>query len=67
MKTDPYNIIALHCAQTLPDSINERKRLLRALEHILTERHPALKALRAQLAALTVIDRLQAQLPIHFQ
>jgi len=67
MNSDPYNTIAEHCAKTLPDSMIERKVLLRALEHVLTERHPALRPIRAQLAAIKAIEHLQDQLPFHFR
>jgi hypothetical protein len=64
--TESLAIIAAHCARTLPDSIDERKRVLRALTHVLTDAHPALAAVRGQLASLAAIERFQEELPMHF-
>lgn len=63
---DVIAVLAEHAARTLPDSICERKRVLRALEKVLTEKHPALKQVRAQLAAIKAVDRLNEELPLHF-
>ncbi len=64
---DSLSRLARHVAETLPDSISERKELLTALAHVVTEGHPALVSIHAQLASLETIERLQSELPFKFQ
>lgn len=64
---ESLTIIAAHVARHLPDSISERKRVLRALEKILPERHPASRSVIAQLSSIEAIERLQSELPLHFE
>jgi len=59
-------IIVLHATRTLPDSISDRKRLLRAIEKLLVESHPAVASIRAQLASIAAIEKLQEELPLQF-
>lgn len=59
-------VLAEHAARSLPDSISERKRVLRALNNVLEDRHPAVRGLRAQLANIEAIERLNDQLKLNF-
>lgn len=65
--SDALSILASHVSRTLPDSLSERKSVLRALDNILKDKHPAKVEVRAQLAALETIERLQAELPLKFR
>jgi hypothetical protein len=56
---NPIQVLAEHACSTLPDSINGRKRVLRALQKVLPEKHPAMANIRAQLASLEAVERLQ--------
>ena len=64
--TDAINVLATHAAHTLPDSIDGRKRVLRAIQKVLTDRHPAMLDVRAQLATLETITDQQSALPLKF-
>jgi len=59
-------ILCEHAARTLPDSISERKTILRAMEKILHGNHPVCRDVRAQLAAIAAIEKLQEELPMKF-
>jgi len=61
------DVILAHAASTMPDSLAQRREILRAMEKILTHEHEALAAVQSQLAALDAIDALQAELPLKFQ
>lgn len=65
--TDSYAVIARHVAKTLPDSLAERKALLRALSHVLSANHPAATDVAAQLAHITALEKLQAEFPLRFR
>ena len=62
--TDPLDILLTHAVETLPDSLLARKRLLRAMSHVITEKHPAHGAVMSQLAVIESLEKLQAQLPL---
>lgn len=64
--SDPCSILYAHVAQTIPDSLNARKRVLTALMDILAPNHPACAHVQAQLAALATIEQLQRELPLKF-
>ena len=55
-----------HAANTLPDSISQRKTVLRAMEKVLRGEHPVLRNVQAQLAAIAAVEQLQAELPMKF-
>lgn len=69
MKTRETSVIALaaHAANTLPDSISERKRVLRAITDLLTADHPAFQSASAQLASIEAVERLNEQLILKFR
>lgn len=54
-----------HAAQTMPDSLVQRKRVLRAIEHVMVD-HPVLRDVRSQLASLEAVERLSEQLRLRF-
>lgn len=58
----PLNLVARHCAATLPDSLIERERLLKALSFWFADSHPAMVGVRAQLALLEAQRNLQRSL-----
>lgn len=53
-------------ASNLPDSISERKKVLRAIEKLLVHSHPVHRDVMAQLAAIAAMEKFDAQLKIHF-
>lgn len=64
---DPLTIIAAHCADTLPDSIESRKELLNALKSFLRGNHPALPKVLQMIAAIERMETLQPLLSAEFQ
>ncbi len=64
--SDALSLITAHCARTMPDSLSDRKALLMAIKAILTNQHPAMKSVAAQLAAIEQVEMLQAELPLKF-
>lgn len=62
--TNPTEVLCMHAARTLPDSISERKHVLRALEKLVKGK--AAEEVRAQLAAIAAIEVLQVELPLVF-
>ena len=65
--TDPLDIVLTHAIETLPDSISARKQLLRAMSHVITEKHPAYNAVMSQIAVIESLEELQAKLPIQLK
>lgn len=59
-------ILSRHVAQTLPDSIDERRRLLVALTHVLKASHAAYSSVQKQIQAIDDLKKLQAELPLQF-
>lgn len=66
MPANPLEVLCIHAAKTLPDSINERKSVLRAMEKTLQAKSPLYRDVQAQLAAVAVVEKLNAQLKMHF-
>lgn len=64
--TDSISILAEHAARTLPDSLPERKRILKAIRNLLKPKHPAYANIIAQLATLESAEKLQSELPLRF-
>jgi short-subunit dehydrogenase len=63
---DALNTIIEHVVGTLPDSISRRREVLTALHKLMKRDHVATRNIRAQLAALDEIQKLQAELPLNF-
>ena len=59
-------ILCVHAAKNLPDSLNERKTVLRAMEKVLRCDHPVYRVVQAQLAAIAAVEKLNVQLQMHF-
>ncbi len=66
MQSKSVLALAEHAAGSLPDSISERKRLLRAITHVLTDNHFAYQQAQAQLASIEAVERLNDQLRLKF-
>lgn len=70
-KGNPMNeslgVLAAHCVRTMPDSMTEQKRLLRALAQVMTVDHPALPKIQAQIVAIEMLERMQQELPGFFE
>jgi hypothetical protein len=64
--TDSISILATHVANTLPDSLAARKRVLRALQTVIKPSHPAWRDIELQLAAIANLEHLQVTLPLKF-
>lgn len=63
---DPLLVLAEHVARTLPDSITQRRSLLRALKSTLTTKHRAYDVVSGMLGGLDAHDELQRELPLLF-
>lgn len=59
-------ILCGHAAQTLPDSLSERKSVLRAMEKVLRADNPIYRDVQAHLAAIAVVEKFDAQLKMRF-
>lgn len=66
MESD-LHVLAEHAARTLPDSMAERKKVLRSLNRVMGSKHPALPIVRAKLAALAAEEKLQGELLLRFK
>lgn len=66
MNPNPISVLASHAIESLPDSLAKRKAVLRALEDVLPEKHPALPVIRSHLATLKAVEKLEAELPLKF-
>lgn len=64
---DSIAILLEHVANTLPDSITERKKVLTALSRVLKSNHRAYRPVLDQIAALDAIAGMQAVLPLQFK
>jgi hypothetical protein len=64
--TGSLEVLTAHAARTLPDSLRGRKTVLRALEKVLHADHPAHRDVRAQLAGLDAVEKLNSQLETYF-
>jgi len=65
--TNSIQVLAEHAAATLPDSIIQRKRVLRAVQVVLPDKHPAMRDIRSQLLLLDSLDSFQEKLPLKFK
>ncbi len=63
---NPIETLCRHAAVSLPDSISERKTVLLALGKILKPQHPVYRDVRANLAAIQAVEKLQCDLHAHF-
>jgi hypothetical protein len=59
-------VLCTHAAKNLPDSLNDRKTVLRAMEKVLRADHPVYRDVQAQLAAIAAVERLNIQLQMRF-
>ncbi|MBE0544004.1 MAG: hypothetical protein IH623_21890 [Verrucomicrobia bacterium] len=64
--SDPLSVLLGQLCRQFPDSIQERKTLLRSLLCVLTDEHPASPAVQAQLIVLESLDVLDRELPGKF-
>jgi len=55
-------VLAEHALKTLPDSIEQRKKVLAALSQVLTTKHPDKQAVEGMLAGLSAHDQAQTWL-----
>lgn len=55
-----------HAAKTLPDSLSERKTILRAMQKVLKCEEAVYRDVQAQLAAIAAVEKLNAQLQMRF-
>ena len=55
-------VLCLHAVKSLPDNLGERQAVLRALEKVLRANHPLCRDVRAQIAALGCVEKLNARL-----
>jgi hypothetical protein len=60
------DILCSHAAKTLPDSISERKSVLRAMEKVLRTDHSVYRDVQAQLAAISALEKLNTQMQMRF-
>ena len=67
MAKTSQQILAEHAAATLPDSLTQRRVVLKAILINLKKTHPAYANIRQQLASLDLAEQLQAELPFHFE
>lgn len=61
MKT-PIEIILDHALSTLPDSLSQRQKLLRAIFNALSPKHPQYKHVMEMMAALDLHEAAQKKL-----
>jgi hypothetical protein len=55
-------VLCVFAARHLPDSLRERQAVLRALAVVVRHDHPVHRDVRAQLAALAALEKLNAQM-----
>lgn len=67
MAKTSQQILAEHAASTLPDSIAQRRIVLKAILVNLKKGHPAYENVAEQLASLDRAEKLQAELPFHLE
>jgi hypothetical protein len=63
---DAIQVLCTHAARTLPDSISERKSVLRAMEKLMGHDHPARRLVASQIAAIMALEKLNSELPLKF-
>ena len=63
---DSLTILTAHVADTLPDSIEARRKVLLALKSVMTARHPAMKWVDHKLALIQQMQEAQIALSAEF-
>jgi len=64
--SNPIETLCAHAGRSLPDSLRERKTVLRAMEKVLMPGHPVQIEVQAQLAGIAAVERLEVQLKLGF-
>lgn len=63
---EPLTVLCAHVIETLPDSIKEQKRLLRAVKAVLSPKHPAMKQVDERLGLIGRLEETQPALGVEF-
>lgn len=63
----PLNTVFEHVMATLPDSIREQKRVLKAVRSLITSKHPGFSRITALLEHIEHHEKLQTELPLAFK
>lgn len=62
--SDTLDTLVVHCVNTLPDSLAERKRLLRALNRLMGSSHPLFHEVERQIGLVESVERHQLELQL---
>jgi hypothetical protein len=64
MLPNPYDVLFAHVV--LPDSLDERRKVLQAFAAVVRKSHPAYRSINEQISALDRLGNLQKELPLKF-